>query len=320
LKQRTLAELARSFGDVQLATLVTRTPGGSWSYEFKWDGYRILALKSGERVSLFSRNRRDWTREFQRVADEVAELGPKECVLDGEVCALSEKGVPSFQLLQHRGPKTQLAYVVFDLLYLEGDDLRGLPIEERRAKLAKVVAPRLAAGRLSLSKAVAGMDEQTLLDLACRTGLEGIVAKKVGSTYEPGRSKTWLKIKCSHRQEFAIVGWVPFKETQPLVGALVLGLMEPDGVLHYAGKVGTGFDMKTREDLADLLAKDAADEPTAVDVPRLAGAVRFVRPRHVAEVAFTEWTEGGHVRHPSFQGLRRDKSPRECVRESPSRE
>jgi bifunctional non-homologous end joining protein LigD len=305
------------YRDVQLATLVKEPPTGEWTYELKFDGYRILALKAGTRVRLMSRRGQDWTEEFSSIARDVAELSRSTFVVDGEVCALDERGIPSFQLLQKRSaPGTRLAYFVFDLLCDDGDDIRASPIEERRDRLTAMMQAGRPPPSITLSKAVAA-SPTLVLELARRAGLEGVVAKQKGSAYVGGRTRTWLKIKCSNRQEFAIVGWLPLLKSQPLVGSLILGLMQDDGHFHFAGKVGTGFDQQSRKTLHDLLSADASKTPTALDVPRFGGLVRFVVPRHVAEVSFTEWTAGGHVRHPSFQGLRRDKRPQECVRETP---
>jgi bifunctional non-homologous end joining protein LigD len=219
--------------------------------------------------------------------------------------------------LQNRGRGARLAYFVFDLLH-DGADRRDHPIEERRPRLAGVVPSRNAKSSIQLSTAVE-TDGATVLRTACANGFEGVVAKQLGSRYTPGRSRTWLKIKCTLRQEFAIVGWLPLATSDRAVGSLVLALAGPGGTMRYAGKVGTGFDTKTRAALWTLLRKDETKAPTAQDVPKLGGAVHFVKPKHVAEVAFSEWTGGGHVRHPSFQGLRADKRPEECMREVPAR-
>jgi bifunctional non-homologous end joining protein LigD len=310
-----LDELAAAYRDVQLATLVEQVPqGGDWSYELKYDGYRILALKSGRDVRLMSRRQQDWTTVFAPIAARVAELGVTSCVLDGEVCALDERGRPSFQLLQNRGRGARLVYFVFDVLH-DPADVRGLPLEERRTRLARILAARKASSSIIVSSSTVG-DGVAVLRAACAEGLEGVVAKQRGSTYAPGRSRSWLKIKCLLRQEFAVVGWLPLEKTQAAVGSLLLAVFGTDHAFHFAGKVGTGFDDKTRRSLFHLLERDATERPTAEGVPRSGGLVRFVEPKLVVEVAFGEWTEGGHVRHPSFQGVREDKRPEDCVREA----
>ena len=314
-----LAKLAATYGEVQLATLAAEPPTGpGWSTELKADGYRIVALKADREVRLISRRTNDWTAEFRDVARAVAALAARELVLDGEVCAVDERGVPSFELLQNRASRpSRLVYIVFDVLERDGEDLRAHPFDQRRVVLTDVLGSLNARGPLVLSTAVSA-DPRAVLTAAREAGLEGIVCKQVASPYVGGRSRTWIKVKCYLRQEFAIVGWIPLLKTQPRVGSLVLGLMEPDGQFHFAGKVGTGFTDVAREKLHDLLLRDASPTPTAVGVPSFDGPVKFVAPRHVAEVRFLEWSADG-IRHPSYQGLRRDKRPEECVRERPAR-
>ncbi|MDB4938118.1 MAG: ligase [Labilithrix sp.] len=314
-----LDAIVERVGDVQTATLVKAVPEPhAFTYELKWDGYRILGVKAGAAVRLVSRKRQDYTKEMASVARDVATVDADECVLDGEVCALDERGVPSFQLLQNRTRRrSSLVYFVFDLLWLDGEDLRGRPIEERRKLLEQVVLGVNRKGSIVISSASEG-DPRAILALACERGLEGIVAKRKGSTYSAGKKPTWLKVKCRARQEFAVIGYLPLMETRDAVGGLLLGVKDsPSGPLHYAGKVGTGFDEKTRVALAKMLEPDRVAQPVVKDVPRFDDIARHVKPRLVAEVEFTEWTEGGHIRHPSFQGLREDKTPDECVKEAP---
>jgi bifunctional non-homologous end joining protein LigD len=303
---------------VQLATLVKEVPKRAADYlsELKFDGYRILALRVGDELRLFSRRAQDWTNEFEVVAAAVRKLDTKEFVVDGEVCALDERGVPRFQLLQNRrGHDTRLAYFVFDLLWVKGEDLRKLPLEDRRERLATLLGKLPRDGRIALSSAVPG-DPKEILRTACASGLEGIVAKEKGSPYAGGRQATWLKIKCTMRQEFALAGYIPYLGTHVgEVGGLMLALKGKDGHFHYAGKVGTGFTNAMRRTLGKLLEADHTDTPPVADAPRLGGLARWSRLKLVGEVAFTEWTGEGHVRHPSFQGLRKDKAPDECVRE-----
>jgi bifunctional non-homologous end joining protein LigD len=309
-----LEDLVATYPGVQLATLSEELPrSGAWSYELKYDGYRILAMKVGKAVRLISRNGHDWTDQFASVAESVAELDFRSCVVDGEVCALDAAGKPSFQLLQNRARGVRVVYFVFDVLF-DGEDVRGLPIEQRRERLASVVSSRGKESAIALSSP-SDKDGASVFQAACAAGMEGVVAKQVGSPYVAGRSKAWLKIKCTHRQEFAIVGWLPLEGSRTAVGALLLAVMGEGGAFHYAGKVGTGFDNKTRASLFTMLRDDETKTPTAADVPKSERQAHFVEPKHVAEVAFTEWTEAGHVRHPSFQGLRADKRPEECVRE-----
>jgi bifunctional non-homologous end joining protein LigD len=272
-------------------------------------------VKAGAELRLFSRRALDWTKQFAVVASAAKKVPSTEFVIDGEVCALDERGVPRFQLLQDRaGQPARLAYFVFDLLWLDGEDLRRLPLEERRARLARVLAGSPKDSCIGLSSAVPG-EPREVLRIACSSGLEGIVAKEKGSPYAGGRVTTWLKIKCTLRQEFAIAGYVPLLGTRiGEVGGLILALKGSDGAFHFAGKVGTGFTSAMRAKLGKLLEADHVDEPPLVDAPRLKGA-RWARLKHVGEVEFIEWTSASELRHPSFQGLRKDKTPDECVRE-----
>lgn len=312
---RSPKKLLAEFGEVQKATLVKALVGddADFVFEIKYDGYRILALKSGDEVRLASRNGKDWTDQFPSVAAAVARLKAEEVVLDGEVCALDEQGRPSFNLLQNaRGARTPISYPVFDLLALDGRDLRGEPLETRRAELERLLGKPRAP--LALSSTIAGQSWREVLRVACAAGLEGVIAKRKGSRYVPGRQRDWQKLKCTRRQELAIVGYLPFTGTTNRVGSLLLAVFGDDGAFHYAGKVGTGFDAEARRDLAERIDEHRSDAPTAEGMPRMRAA-HFAKPKLVAEVAFTEWTPDGKIRHPSYQGLRRDKTPRECVRE-----
>jgi bifunctional non-homologous end joining protein LigD len=305
-----LDELVERFGDVENATLVEQPPPGEYAYELKYDGYRILAFKVGSRVRLVSRRGQDWTDDFSEVAATIAQLTPAELVLDGEVVAVDERGIPSFQRLQHR--QRPLVYVMFDVLHLEGRDLRAQPLEKRRAALEQVVGR--AAPPLGLSRAVSG-DVRQLLKAACSAGFEGLIGKRAGSAYVPGRGFDWIKLKCQLRQEFAIAGYVPYTGNQlGVVGGLLLALRQGDKFV-FSGKVGTGFDQKTRAELGQLLEKRWTAKSPVVGIPKFGGLPRFCTLGPVAEVKFTEWTEGGNVRHPSFVGLRPDKRPEDCVHE-----
>jgi bifunctional non-homologous end joining protein LigD len=312
-------QLLRRVEPLQLATLVREVKKGpaDYIYELKFDGYRIVAVKAGGDVRLYSRRGQDWTQAFAVVAQAARSLPTKEFAIDGEVCALDAGGVPRFQLLQNRaGQQPRLAYFVFDVLWADGQDLRPLPLEERRARLLRLLGKAPKQGPIAASAALQGAPEQ-LLRRACAAGMEGILAKEKGSPYEGGRRPSWLKIKCALEQEFAIVGYVPLLGTRiGEVGSLLIALKGKDGAFHYAGKVGTGFTSATRRSLGAALEADHTDRAPVVDPPRLAGRARWSRPKRVAQVAFTEWTAAGHARHPSFRGLRDDKTPDECVRES----
>jgi bifunctional non-homologous end joining protein LigD len=205
-----------------------------------------------------------------------------------------------------------LTYVLFDLLCYDDADLRGQPIEARRAMLRQVVGE--AKPPFALATAQAGPADQLLL-AACRAGFEGLVGKRVGSSYRPGRSLDWIKLKCELRQELAVVGYLPLTGSQHgVVGSLLLALHK-DGRLIYAGKVGTGFDMKTRRQLGKMLEERHTGEPPVSSLPRSGGLARYATPGLVVEVKLSQWTRDGHARHPSYLGLRPDKRPEDCVRE-----
>jgi bifunctional non-homologous end joining protein LigD len=287
----------------------------SYLYEIKYDGYRLLAGKAGSDVRLRTRKGNDWTGRFQVIADAVAELDARECVVDGEACIVDPQGHPSFADLQAwlAGEKVtgKLAFAVFDLLWLDGRDVRKLPLEERKELLEALL--RRAAAPISLSKAAGGSLEQ-IASVAKASGLEGLVAKKKGSTYVPGDSGYWIKIKFDRRQDCAIIGFIPLAGTTDEVGALLLAVVDGDKKLHYAGRVGTGFDARTRRELAKLILPDVIKAPPAADAPRTKDA-HWATPKHVCEIRFANWTRDHSARAPSFLGLREDKLPMECIRE-----
>jgi bifunctional non-homologous end joining protein LigD len=317
-KGTSAAALFEKVGQFALATAVTTIadPSG-WLFEVKYDGYRLLGCKSGTDVRFYTRGGHDWTHRFRPVVPAIAALGARECVIDGEACVVDAEGRPSFAALQEwlsnagKGENdAQLVYAAFDLLWLDGRDLRGERIESRRELLERLLDGRGAP--LSIARAVDG----TLGDLlraAKSAGLEGLMAKRKGSTYPSGRSNLWLKIRFDRKQDCAIAGWVPMAGTEDDVGALMAGVAE-GGKLVYAGRVGTGFDARTRRDLARQLRPTVRDTPAVEGAPRIAGA-RWVEPRLVCECAFTEWTGDRSMRHPRFLRMREDKSPLDCVRE-----
>ncbi len=311
--------LLQSLGDPMLATAVTVLGDPSqWNLEAKYDGYRVLAGKAGSDVRLHTRRAHDWTERFRPIADAIARLNARECVIDGEACAVDDEGKPSFGALQEwlggAATPARLAYVAFDLLWLDGRDLRREPLEARRELLEKLLEGRGAP--LSFSRSVEG-DLKDLLEGAKRMGLEGLVAKRKGSAYAAGRSSQWLKLRFDRRQDCAIVGWVPMAGTKDQVGALLLAVAE-GGKLVYAGNVGTGFDTRTRTSLAAALSRDAVPEAPIDGIPKAARTkeARWVAPRLCCDCGFTEWTRDGSMRHPRYLGLREDKQPMECVREA----
>jgi bifunctional non-homologous end joining protein LigD len=284
-------------------------------FEVKYDGFRALAAISGGKVRMQSRNAIDLAPRFPALVQALTKLKVREAVLDAEVVALDPKGRSRFQLLQNarEDASVEQRFVAFDLLWLDGEDLRDRPLEERRELLERVMAgvqlPLQLAERIDLP-------QDKALAEARRRGWEGLIAKRLGSTYTGSRSSDWLKLKVLAGQEVALLGYLPITNGKPQIGSLILGVHAPDG-FHEVGKVGTGFDTKTRTRLKQLLDKDRVRAPAAPDARPWKDAV-WVKPRLVANVNFTEWTEDGRLRHPVFQGLRDDKSPEEVVRERPS--
>jgi bifunctional non-homologous end joining protein LigD len=305
--------------ELQLATLVDEPPEGpEWLHEQKFDGYRILADLDRGKVRLLSRRFKDWTDEFPDVAAAVAALPVARAVLDGEVAAVLPDGRTSFQGLHAARSDGTIAYFVFDLLAIDGDDLTPLPLEARKARLAKLVATRGAPGVIRYSDHVEGSGRE-FFALACKRGLEGIISKRRDQPYRPGRGMTWVKTKCLLRQELVIGGFTDPERSRIGFGALLVGHYDA-GRLVYAGKVGTGYSNTTLRDLhKQLVALERPTSPFSPEPPTAwTGAARhWVAPELVAEIAFLEWTGDGRLRHPSFQGLRRDKPARDVVREAP---
>jgi bifunctional non-homologous end joining protein LigD len=303
-----------------LATLARELPrGDDWLYEVKWDGYRAIAYVHGGEAQFLSRNDNDLTQRFPAVkrALERAVKTP-DCVLDGEICALDEQGRATFSAMQQGRSDTRHIYVVFDALEVEGKPLIDLPLVERRERLAQLLDRRKADIQIS----EAFEDGPGLLGVAEDQGYEGVVAKKPDSRYEPGRrTSQWLKIKTHNRQEFVIAGYTKGQGRRSgRFGSLVLGTYE-GGELRYVGNVGTGFaDAEIERLLAKLKPLERPDSPFG-EVPKMPkvrkGDVLWVQPELVAEVEFVEWTHDGHLRAPSYQGLREDKAPEQVHREEP---
>jgi bifunctional non-homologous end joining protein LigD len=293
-----------------LATLATEEEVRDDDHlETKYDGFRALAGLSGGGVSLQSRNGLDLAPRFPSVAAALQELVVGEAVLDGEVVAAG-KGASAFEAL-HAAPSRAI-YAIFDLLWLDGDDLRARPIEERRELLESLLAGAPAA--LQVVEEVKGPIARALAH-ARRERWEGIVAKRRGSPYEGRRSRAWLKVKIGAGQELVVVGYTPMKGGEREIGALLLAVREGRRFV-YAGKVGTGYTNAVRRELYRRLEPDRVAAPPVDGAPRMRDA-RWVAPRLVADVAFAEWTSDGRLRHPSFKGLRDDKRPEEVVRERP---
>lgn len=308
----------------QLARLVKHPPDGDgWLHEVKYDGYRIGCLVRNGSIALISRNGKDWTAALPEIARAAQALGTRDALLDGEAAVVLSDGRTSFQALQNafddRAARGRLVYFVFDILRPEGKRLERRPLEERkRALLALLGKPRERA-TIRYSEHVVGRGADVLAE-ACRLGLEGIVSKRRDAPYEAGRGEAWVKTKCVLRQEFVIGGFTDPEGTRQGIGALLAGYYDGTGRLVFAGKVGTGFPVRTALDLRRRL--DAIERRESPFTPPPAGGLgrraHWVEPRLVAEVAFTEWTGEGKIRHPSFQGLRLDKDPRVVRREAPA--
>jgi bifunctional non-homologous end joining protein LigD len=295
-----------------LATLTDAPPRNDeeWAYELKYDGFRAVIAITERGISMLSRNELDLAPRFPRTYEALKKIKAKELVVDGEVVVLDEKGAPRFQLLQQGGNER---LILFDILWLEGKDLRRLPYVERRRLLEKAFAKPPAG--IAISQMLDMPGEQALQH-AAKDGWEGVIAKRKTSVYETRRSKEWLKIKAINEQEFVIVGWQPSNATDREIGSLHLAVNE-DGELRYAGKVGTGFSSKLRVWLRDELAKDVVPKPLVKNAPRVKSAI-WTKPRLVGQVAFTEWTGDHRLRHPAFLGLRDDKSVEDVVKEKPT--
>jgi bifunctional non-homologous end joining protein LigD len=301
-----------------LATLAQELPGGNgWVFEVKWDGYRAISYLRGSEARLVSRNGNDLSERFPGVARALASaVKTPDCVLDGEVCALDENGRSSFSAMQ-RGDGT-IVYYVFDLLELEGKPLIDLPLEERRETLAGLLDRRNRTVLLSETFD----DGPGLLEAAAAQRLEGVIAKKLGSRYEPGRrSRNWLKVKTHGRQEFIIAGYTRGKGRRSgTLGSLILAVNRGQG-LEYVGNCGTGFTEKEIDELLERLRPLVRKTSPFGYVPKMPKVRRddivWVEPKLVCEVEFAEWTHDGRLRAPSFQGLRDDKSAEEVRRERP---
>ncbi|WP_084469435.1 non-homologous end-joining DNA ligase [Jiangella gansuensis] len=309
------------------ATLSTLPPDQeNWAFEIKWDGVRVVAYGEPGRLRLFGRNLREFTRQYPEIRPMMNDIGARRVVLDGELVAFDDSGKPSFQRLQPRIHLTSdadirrqqrvspVVYVIFDLLYLDGRSLLRLPYEERRRELSGL---GLNGPNWQVPDYQRG-DGDVLLDATSRQGLEGVVAKRLASRYQPGkRTRDWLKIKNVLSQEVVIGGWVPGQgRLSGRFGALLVGYHD-DGALRFAGKVGTGFDDATRGLLQDHLDALRTDESPFTGRQPQKDAV-FVQPELVCRVEFANWTETGTMRHPSFEGLIEDKPARDVVREKPA--
>lgn len=307
----------------QLATLVSAPPPtGEWDYELKLDGYRLLVRVDGKDVRCFTRNGNDWTSRMPRVAEAVRALKLEPCWLDGELVVLNKKGVPDFQLLQNafeHHTTADMRYLVFDLLFHDGEDTRSLGQRERRQRLRELL--KGARGTVQFSETLED-DPKRLLAAAGGAGFEGLLGKRADATYASGRSRDWIKLKVGLRQEFVIGGFTDPQGSRTGLGSILLGVHDKGGALRYAGNVGTGFNQQTLQELFDKLSR--LERPTSPfeGGPAKVGTVRklvphWVQPKLVAEIVFAGWTDNNHVRHGVFHGLREDKPARQITLERP---
>ena len=304
----------------QLATLAGSPPTDpeNWIFESKFDGYRLLARVQAGRASLYTRNGKDWTARLPTLARALAALPMRSGWIDGEIIQLDDKGRPDFQALQNAfdGESTQhLVFFAFDLLFLDGQDWRALPVEQRRDRLQSLLA-HAGDGPLRFSQDFEAPPAE-LVAAACRLGLEGVIGKRRGSAYVSRRSADWIKLKCQHSQEFVIVGYTDPQGSRVGLGALLLAVHGDDGQLQGVGRVGTGFSARSLAALRPRLdALATRSRPLADDAG--AGNVHWVRPVLLAQVSFAGWTGDGKLRQAVFHGLREDKPARQIVREEPA--
>ncbi|MEW6155928.1 MAG: non-homologous end-joining DNA ligase, partial [Verrucomicrobiota bacterium] len=299
--------------------------GNQWLYEIKFDGYRAIAVKSGEKIQLISRNGKPL--DYPEITSAIENLPAREAVLDGEIVAVDEEGRSSFQLLQAYNvglKKPPIIYYAFDLLHLEGKDLTSLPLTERKTVLEPLLVD--LPEQVLFSASIEAESGRLLREMKAR-GLEGIIAKRRDSKYEPGRrSGAWVKFKWAKEQEFVIGGYTPPAGSRKFFGAILVGYYNKNQ-LHFASKVGTGFDARLLKGLYERFQKLKRPNPPFVNLPERRGRsgqgitassmkrCTWLEPELVCQIRFTEWTRDGHLRHPVFQGLREDKDPREVVRE-----
>lgn len=311
-----------SWMDPMLATLTDRRfSDGDWIFERKLDGERCIAYKDGDRVRLCSRNKKALNDTYPEIEEALQAIGPETIVVDGEIVAF-EDSVTSFSRLQDRiqihdrtrarRSDVKVFYYVFDLLYLEGYDTTAVPLRSRKSLLKQAIE---YADPLRYTPH-RNRDGEAYYHEACEKGWEGIIAKYAPGRYVHSRSTRWLKFKCVNRQEFVIGGYTDPEGSRIGFGALLLGYYEGDDLV-YAGRVGTGFDDETLQSLSKRLESLEQDTSPFAGTGEEGKGIHFVAPELVGEVAFTEWTERGKLRHPRFEGLRRDKPPEEVVRERP---
>lgn len=305
----------------ELATLVDSPPSTpeDWLFEIKFDGYRILARVEGKDIRLFTRNGHDWTHKLQPLQAALAKMKLPAGWYDGEIVVHDGQGRPDFGLLQlaFDGERTSdIVYFLFDAPYLDGHDLRQVPLQQRR-ELLQTVLEKAPSDMVRYSETLAA-EPAEMVAAACKMGLEGIIGKRRDSPYISRRSADWIKLKCGQRQEFVIGGYTDPQGKRAGIGSLLLGTYDQDGELRYAGNVGSGFNDASLRDLKARLERLAADASPFAQGKAIARKAHWVKPTLIAEVSFGEWTSSGSVRHAVFQGLRSDKPARSITREQPA--
>jgi bifunctional non-homologous end joining protein LigD len=303
-----------------LATLVDDPfSDPNWIFETKWDGFRSVCFLKNGKARFLSRNQLEMSAQYPELAKVGDYVKAKQAILDGEIVALDEHGMPKFQLLQPRhgrknagdiarlATKSRLVYYVFDLLYCDGYDLTACSVVDRKAVLEKIIKP---AKIISYSFHIDGEGEKFFKEIE-KFRLEGMMAKRAASTYVQKRSGDWLKIKTIQRSEVVVAGYTKPRRSREYFGALVAGLYR-DGELHYVGHTGGGFNRQSLKQIYDLLQPLKTDVCPFVVKPPTNEPVQWVKPKLVAEVKFSEWTADQRLRHPIFVGLREDKPPQQC--------
>ncbi|HLQ32347.1 MAG TPA: non-homologous end-joining DNA ligase, partial [Chloroflexota bacterium] len=325
LAQAPEAPMPRSI-EPMMATLAAKPfSHPKWLYEVKWDGIRAVAFVTSDGVRLMSRRGNDCTAQYPELAGIGRELKAAECIIDGEIVAYDEKGIPNFHLLQQRMNLQRTADIqraqaevpvgmqVFDLLYLDGRDLRKLPLVQRKALLRHVLQPK---GFLFFSDHVEGEGE-AFFKAATAKGLEGVVAKEKDSAYLSGkRSQSWLKLKATKEMDCVIGGWTEGEGARKALGSVVLGLYQPDGKLRFVCNAGSGFDQRTLETTLDMLRPIEITKHPFARKPDPPERYHWVEPRYVCRIKYSNFTPEGYVRHPVFLGLRPDKAPEDCQLEN----
>lgn len=308
-----------AFIEPALAVLVARPPeSGTWTYEIKYDGYRMLARLDAGNVRILTRNGHDWTDRLPHLRATLGRAQVERAWFDAEAVWFDARGRPSFNGLQNafdRRRTAGISLVVFDLMWLDDADLRPLPWRDRRAALSAVISD-IRGAEVRFSEAIDAAPE-AMLASACELGLEGIIGKRADAPYHSGRSDRWIKLKCTRRQEFVIGGFSRRKGAVAGVRAVLLGVYDEGGRLHYVGHVAPRFTSRQAREFEDRLTALARKRSPFADAPEpdVDREFHWLKPELVAEVAFLEWTPGGQLRHPSFQGLRSDKPARSVVRE-----